>query len=238
MSNDFTLDCANKLFWESGQVSNEGVLIQIKTSHPECSAQEIKDFLIATELWKNDTTCFTIPEIQFEEVSGCARVSSLSDFLDETADKLQDAAAMFKGPQAKHLLHSAQTMRDLQSGLCALDCTLTFRDPSGRLSLSTPPSLAPVSSALVAVSHFSLSWSEKLELDLLTPNPDQMQGPSAIHTLADALFSSSGVCFFTGAGISTESGIPCYRGAKPEGIEYENTWDVYDPSDELSLIHI
>jgi len=55
-------------------------------------------------------------------------------------------------------------------------------------------------------------------------NADNKTLDELIEELADLIVKSQKVVVFTGAGISTESGIPDFRG--PEGI-----WTKYDPSD-------
>src|SRR3989338_8935834 len=122
----FTAACAGQLFWEPGSCAHDGdhlgAVLKVHTGR--MTTEQLRALLEQSELWKTDTTGFSIPEISFEEVEGTARVCSLWDFVSETADKLDAASNMFRGAAARNVLQAAAVLREIASGSASRPLTL------------------------------------------------------------------------------------------------------------------
>lgn len=234
-------DIASKLFWTSRETTANGTPhgeeIEIRLLAGEFDQASIVRFFERVVLIKSDTTKFNIPEIEFEEMEGTARFTHLGAFLSEMKDKIDGAASMFRGPGALKILQVGVRLQDIVEGCIPLDrITLVFRDPTCRTDVYVESDPAETTNCPAIYDHcvtkksFPLSWNDKQELGLAMPAEPKFCNDEAIEKLARLLCTVRNVTLLTGAGVSTESGVPAYRGTVVSG---ENVWDKYDPADEF-----
>jgi NAD-dependent deacetylase len=243
---------AQRLFWEAGsegsqteRTEGEELALRLPATTTGAACRQMAELLRGLTLVKSDTTAFAIfatddeqrQQPLFEEVAGLARFITMADFLVELAAKVSDTAAMFRGPAVAKIQQTATMLGDLAVGQVSPSVTLYFRDPTGRTAITLEDAAAAIPLAsLLQQRRYPIEWAEQVELGFAQPLAHQLLDREALPALATALFRARSVVIFSGAGVSTDSGIPSYRGsitAFQGATPLANTWDKYDPADEF-----
>ncbi|KAL6046985.1 NAD-dependent protein deacetylase [Balamuthia mandrillaris] len=152
-------------------------------------------------LFKSDGATLFLEELDMEQPPGTARLCSLHDMLAEVQHKVEGSLRMMQRfEEANKLSERIQRMLTGEESF-----TLKIRDPLGISFIGTRSGEGKEEDGEFAQVHrFARSWEEDEELGVLPEPPDEQADT------IDAL-----VVGFTGAGISTESGIPAFRNVLP-----------------------
>lgn len=150
----------------------------------------------------------------FQIPDGLSRYTTVKLLLEEIEDNLRNA------PSAGSMDNFLHALRECRSG--SKTFTLVIEDCLG-LSMMQPPDHR-VSQLKVVKSVRKASDDIYFGLDRESVLAET--GCSKLETLERLLRVSEKVVILSGAGISTESGIPAFR--SPDGMD--NLWDKYDPS--------
>lgn len=150
-----------------------------------------------------------------------ARFAKLEDLLSEGRMKLEQNLSLFSGPMRQKYEIFLEKIRQLESGNIPFD--LQLDDPLAN-------SYIIGNRSKIKNFRYERSWEQDKEYGLLFDEEKK----DNIYSLDDGaeiivqLFTSaSKIVAFTGAGISTESGVPAYR--TPGSTT--NIWDKYNPQD-------
>eukprot|EP01087_Luapelamoeba_hula_P008907 TRINITY_DN2266_c2_g1_i2.p1 TRINITY_DN2266_c2_g1~~TRINITY_DN2266_c2_g1_i2.p1 ORF type:complete len:495 (-),score=94.51 TRINITY_DN2266_c2_g1_i2:31-1515(-) len=176
---------------------------------------------------KSDTTLLAIPELTLESPPSTGRYTILENFLSEMRDALRKSFSHFPAGAQKEEFRGCLDKLDLVIGGQA-ECTLLLDDPIGLARVVGEKKLPNVS-----VQWYERTWSQREEFGLNHPPQADQQfvDEEGIAKLSELVAKASKIVFLTGAGVSTESGIPAYRG-NVGLVGTKNIWDQFDPRDE------
>eukprot|EP01103_Thecamoeba_quadrilineata_P006124 TRINITY_DN15851_c0_g1_i1.p1 TRINITY_DN15851_c0_g1~~TRINITY_DN15851_c0_g1_i1.p1 ORF type:complete len:450 (+),score=48.55 TRINITY_DN15851_c0_g1_i1:23-1351(+) len=169
-------------------------------------------------LMKTDTACLDIPEIEFSTAEGTGRYCTIYQFLVETRDKISTISMPRGTPQYEKLMETLEKLQEMISG--ERPFTIVIQDPFANSFISGD-------SQKIQCKKWQRTWYHIDTFGLQEYPKYQYTGNEGVKKLLDLVRSSSKIVIFSGAGVSTESGLSAYR-----GIGEDNIWDKFDPNDE------
>lgn len=202
----------HQLLLASGKVSPVGTKIYFYSSQ-----EEHVDAIVM----KSDSATLFILEVKFEISPGNPRFASLSDQIAEARSKMENNIAHFPaGKQREDFLAFLTKLQKFELGL--IPFTVILDDPLSNSFIDMRESGGSLQKI-----HYERTWDQNQEYDLTPIQEHSTSLDEAIQELKRLIKISKKIVAFTGAGISTESGIPSYR-----GFSEDNIWNKFDPSDE------
>jgi len=184
---------------------------------------------------KSDHSIVSLPQLELEWGEGVAKFSSLSDLVKEMHFKMRHSLAYFpNGPAKDKVLRTIETLENIEAGdEEEFPFQVEISDPLAHSDFFAPDSPSP-SGTLGTIErvHFERTWAQEVDLGLVSKYlcPEPALDDEAIQHIASLIQQANSVAIFSGAGVSTESGIAAYR----SGSFLANQSDRYD-SDHPSL---
>jgi NAD-dependent deacetylase len=191
---------------EAGIVSDDAVKLVLKVCHPDD---------LDTEVFKSDCAFTSIPEIDLEIPDGLSRFTTVGTLLREIEENLRNTPAM---PGLDKFLSN------LGACIGGQPFTLVIEDALGLSTMQPPPHRQ--SQLVCERTARKASDSIYFGLNRASVLAGEEQAENALSTLVRLVRGASKIVILSGAGISTESGIPAFR--SPDGMD--NLWDRYDPT--------
>eukprot|EP00698_Gefionella_okellyi_P021674 TRINITY_DN7078_c0_g1_i2.p1 TRINITY_DN7078_c0_g1~~TRINITY_DN7078_c0_g1_i2.p1 ORF type:complete len:328 (+),score=67.84 TRINITY_DN7078_c0_g1_i2:40-984(+) len=164
-------------------------------------------------VFKSDCASVILPDIDIEHPAGRARLLTLQSLLIELRDGVQKALSM-----------SGQSHGQIARIISGLDECVNASAPF-RLIIDDPLGISSIRDGTASRLEYKRTWEQDEELGVEHPMPDEQL--TTVEALVDILANAQHVCGFTGAGISTESGIAAFRSADSD----DETADNADTSD-------
>eukprot|EP01111_Echinosteliopsis_oligospora_P016797 TRINITY_DN7096_c0_g1_i1.p1 TRINITY_DN7096_c0_g1~~TRINITY_DN7096_c0_g1_i1.p1 ORF type:complete len:376 (-),score=91.55 TRINITY_DN7096_c0_g1_i1:333-1460(-) len=173
---------------------------------------------------KTDAASIFIPQIQFEHPAGIGRQATVEQLLDEISDSLEASAQFITAGPAHTQLH--KTMDDL----CSLKTgnipfTVIINDPTSGSEVEEY--LSDSITGKISQIRTVQTWDQLEEFDLLPEKQAREDIDIELNRVLSLIQSANRIVGLTGAGISTESGIPAYRNLEGDGI-----WNVFSVQDD------
>lgn len=190
---------------QAGLVSNQSVKYSLFISEPS-------DF--DTEVFKSDCAFLTIPEIGLEIPDGNSRFTTAGVLLREVYENLKNTPAL------SGLDKFLAELNDCLGGHKPFH--LVIEDALGLSTVNPPTHRA----SQLITERRSRKASDYIYFGLDRSSAWAENDGDALNTLIRLVRGASRVVILSGAGISTESGIPAFR--SPDGMD--NLWDKYDPT--------
>eukprot|EP01120_Amphizonella_sp_Union-15-10_P002812 TRINITY_DN13100_c0_g1_i1.p1 TRINITY_DN13100_c0_g1~~TRINITY_DN13100_c0_g1_i1.p1 ORF type:complete len:446 (+),score=96.15 TRINITY_DN13100_c0_g1_i1:74-1411(+) len=197
----------------SGNYSEKGKKITIHVT-PE---------LLSSSLLKTDTTVLKILELDLQVPDGSARFTTIKDYIVETRNNLEKASSYFSAPSMIRNFHKFfEKLDQMIEG--AMPFTLELDDPLGNAFVESDIPNHPN----IEIEEYHRSFFQCQELGIPYKSSHSTikctDISKAASILSSMIESANHVVGFTGAGVSTESGIPAFRtGGK-------NLWSRFDPN--------
>lgn len=168
---------------------------------------------------RSDTTSIAIPEIDLDSPASTGRFTTIRDFLQDMRAQLRQSYAGYApGPGRDKF---GATLERLDQVLCGgLPCTFVLDDPLGlaRANLDYEDDDADDAEFDadddVTVERYERTWEQRVEYglnDAWKPAQQYVGREAGLARLVDLIRDSHKIVFLTGAGVSTESGIPAFR---------------------------
>jgi NAD-dependent deacetylase len=215
---------------EEGNYYDRGITIEIK-----CDATNAKQNLDRVIL-KTDTCSINIPDLDTEIPSGKGKFCTIADLLVEVNENLQSS---FGGTNSIQKSQFMTKLNDILKGNSGF--TIKFEDSLGNSILQCRPQ-GDYDKHLVGLdlykydpqitcTTFLRTLMDVYEFDLpkqALPERIQYTGEEGIKKLVDLLKNATNIVGMTGAGISTESGIPAFRNdmtREKNTNSIRNRWD-------------
>ncbi|KAH3763460.1 transcriptional regulator, Sir2 family protein [Pelomyxa schiedti] len=165
---------------------------------PEARAQAA-----ALLVMRSDTATMSVPEIDLETPGGSARYASVATTMREARDAVA-SSGFAGGAKFAQFLAAFDELLDARAPF-----SLVLDDPSGRSFLRYNEDYPDPD---ITIYKYERTWRQKEELDIEDDEEaTALDIESALFSLVDLIEQSNNIVGFTGAGISTGSGIPAFR---------------------------
>jgi NAD-dependent deacetylase len=220
---------------ESGDYFDHGIHIELACDQ-DSSARNLTRAIL-----KTDTCTVTIPELDTEISPGKAKYCTIKDLFEEVQDNLLSAFGR-GGSSSVQQRQFLDKLENILKGLSGFSITLD--DPLGNSIIQCKPEgeYEEHLNGLELYEHDPFVTCKTytrtridaddldIELDELVPIT-QYTGEEGIQKLVELLRNAKKIVGMTGAGVSTESGIPAFRNDMSNDRNAQTIWSKWDPTE-------
>eukprot|EP01105_Mastigella_eilhardi_P028730 TRINITY_DN967_c0_g1_i2.p1 TRINITY_DN967_c0_g1~~TRINITY_DN967_c0_g1_i2.p1 ORF type:complete len:463 (+),score=95.95 TRINITY_DN967_c0_g1_i2:92-1390(+) len=206
---------------ENGGLRRRGVTVTLR-----CASEHDLDRVVM----RSDTAYLTVPEVGLESPPGTARYTDLRTILVEARDRIETASVGFLSPSGASENAVQQFLAEFNQVISGVTpCTIVIDDPTGRSYFRKDNTLPPPNvSVRVYVRTANQNEELGIEADAAANLDEPLPIEDAVEKVKELIESSSRIAMFTGAGVSTESGVPAFRSSLPGHVSA--LWDRFDTS--------
>eukprot|EP00026_Physarum_polycephalum_P007996 Phypoly_transcript_08069.p1 GENE.Phypoly_transcript_08069~~Phypoly_transcript_08069.p1 ORF type:complete len:451 (+),score=60.53 Phypoly_transcript_08069:141-1493(+) len=169
---------------------------------------------------KSDSAYLHIPAAEVEQPAGTGRYSTIGGLLDDVITSLENSSAFAPSAVMQTCINR---LFELKSG-----------NKPFKIILNDPLSGSEVEEWMsdeltgkVFIEKYPRTWDDMVEYGLTPTDNLKAKDEEAFPRIVELVKNSSRIAALTGAGISTEAGIPAYRNVEGDGI-----WNIYSLEDE------
>eukprot|EP01113_Clastostelium_recurvatum_P012927 TRINITY_DN16751_c0_g1_i1.p1 TRINITY_DN16751_c0_g1~~TRINITY_DN16751_c0_g1_i1.p1 ORF type:complete len:422 (-),score=90.37 TRINITY_DN16751_c0_g1_i1:59-1294(-) len=175
---------------------------------------------LSLRIIKTGTTGLAIPSLQFEVPEGRGRYTTVADLLIDARDDIESTAF---GARSSAFLDA---LSEIING--TKEARIVFEDPLGNVEVEKE-----ASHPRIAVEWFDRSWADSKEYGLVPYYAEEQHvGDEGIDKLVELIQGANHIVGLTGAGVSTESGIPAFRVPMAGDAPVQSSWWArHDPKD-------